>query len=75
MTNFVESLFNLLAGTLERLDREIEIDQKELGRSKSAVPSDLDLLSGAMSKIASLEKELATAKRRAQKAELGLVDF
>jgi len=61
---------SLLAGTLERLDREIEVDQKEFGRSKSSVPSDLDLLSGAMAKISSLENELTLAKRRAQKAEL-----
>ncbi|CAG5098971.1 Oidioi.mRNA.OKI2018_I69.XSR.g16135.t1.cds [Oikopleura dioica] len=64
----------LLADTIERLDAEIETDLKEfphLSKEKRA-PDNLELLAGAMKRVAELEKELKTAQRRAQRAELEL---
>ena len=68
---------SLLAGTLERLDAELQVDLDEFPNlqaksNRTTPPSDLELLSGAMSKIATLEKQLNIANRRAQKAELQL---
>ena len=64
---------------MERLDAELQVDMREFPHMRpkttsnvSAVPNDLQLLSGAMSKVARLEKDLAHANRRAQKAELEL---
>jgi len=64
---------------MERLDAELQVDMREFPHLRpkttsnvSAVPNDLQLLSGAMSKVAKLEKDLAHANRRAQKAELEL---
>jgi len=67
---------SLLANTMERLDAELQVDMKDFPhlrpKTTSAVPNDLELLSGAMSKIAQLEHDLTIFKRRAQKAELEL---
>ena len=61
---------------MERLDAELQVDLAAFphlrSKSQTAIPSDLTLLSGAMSKVASLEKQLTHANRRSQKAELQL---
>jgi len=64
----------LLADTIERLDAEIETDLKEFPHLKkeSRAPDNLELLQGAMTRVAELEKKLKVAERRAQRAELEL---
>jgi len=64
----------LLADTIERLDAEIETDLQEFPHLKkdSRAPDNLELLQGAMKRVAELEKKVKVAERRAQRAELEL---
>jgi len=63
---------SLLAGTLERLDAELERDiAAHLTKkpSSSDVPSNLDLLQGAMKRISMLEQQVKDANKRTALAE------
>lgn len=59
----------LLADTIQRLDAEIENDIKQGFAKREAAPSNLDLLQGAMKRIAQLESQLKDANKRAILAE------
>ena len=55
----------LLSDTLARLDAEIERDIEQGFVKKETAPSNLDLLQGAMQRIAQLEAQVKEANKRA----------
>ena len=65
----------LLADTIQRLDAEIENDIKQGFAKRETAPSNLDLLQGAMKRIAQLESQLKEANKRAILAEANCRKF